>query len=76
MALDASGETPTTAAAPVQVEADVNLVLDDGSQENAASARSISEFMVLNRFTPGAGDFAFDLDEIRVYFESGSSTYR
>ena len=73
LALDAVGQAPAAATVPQQVQADVNLVLDDGGPEDGIGIGGNQEFIFLNRFTPDAGDFAFDLEEIRVYFQSGTT---
>lgn len=67
------GESELPSAAPQQVQADVNLVLDDGSAEASIGIGGTHEFIFLNRFTPNPSDFAFDLTEIQVYFRGGTS---
>jgi len=49
--------------------ADIELILDDGSAENNIGIGDTWEFIFLNQFTPGAGAFPFTLDEIQVYFD-------
>jgi hypothetical protein len=46
----------------------VNLIIDDGSRDNAIGLTAGGQFLWLNRFTPGAGEFPFCLTEISVLF--------
>ncbi|MGQ9598812.1 MAG: S8 family serine peptidase [Anaerolineae bacterium] len=67
------GELAPPSTSPQQAQADVNLVLDDGSAEGSLGIGGTSEFIFLNRFTPNLTDFAFDLTQIQVYFRGGGS---
>jgi hypothetical protein len=49
----------------------VNLVVDDGSQENNIGLTSGGQFLWLNRFTPAPGEFPFTLDEVQILFDTG-----
>jgi len=61
-----------TAAAPAPVPlADVNLILDDGTRENALGLTAGGQFIWLNRFTPDPADFPFSLTEVQVLFGQG-----
>jgi subtilisin family serine protease len=67
---------PTSGGATASVQAvlaDVNLELDDGSIENNVGLVPPTEFIFLNRFTPSPCDFSFDLEQIRVYFDTGNN---
>lgn len=46
----------------------VPLILDDGSRENALGLTSGGQFIWLNRFTPVASDFPFQLEQVQVFF--------
>lgn len=61
--------------APVSAfpNADVDLILDDGSADNAVGIGGNWEFIFLNRFTPSPGSYPFTLKEIQVYFDSGTN---
>ena len=50
--LSATGETGAEPAAPPQVLADVDLILDDGASENNIGIGGTWEFGWVNRFTP------------------------
>ena len=52
--------------------ADVDLILDDGTVENNIGIGGTWEFLFLNRFTPPASAYPFTLNEIQVYFSSDS----
>jgi len=49
--------------------ADVELILDDGTVENNIGIGGTLEFIFLNRFTPDPGAYPFTLNEIQVYFD-------
>jgi len=51
------------------INADVELILDDGTVENDIGIGGTWEFIFLNRFTPDPGAFPFTLNEIQVYFD-------
>ncbi len=50
--------------------ADVDLILDDGTSENNIGIGGTWEFIFVNRFTPAPGSYPFTLNEIQVYFDS------
>jgi hypothetical protein len=61
-----------TAAAPAPAPlADVNLILDDGTRENALGLTNGGQFIWLNRFTPDPADFPFSLTEVQILFGQG-----
>jgi hypothetical protein len=67
------GKELSKPAAPQAIQAAVNLVLDDGSIENALGVNSATnsvQFIWLNRFTPNPSEFPFTLDEIWMLFDS------
>jgi hypothetical protein len=49
----------------------IQLVLDDGSWENALGLSAGGQFIWLNRFTPNAAEFPFTLDEVHILFGGG-----
>ena len=57
-------------ANPAPLLADVELILDDGTTENGVGIGGTWEFLWLNRFTPDASDFPFNLNTISVYFDA------
>jgi uncharacterized repeat protein (TIGR01451 family) len=55
----------------------VSLVLDDGSAENSIGVTdgvSSYQFVWMNRFTPAAADFPFNLEQISILWPSGQVT--
>jgi len=50
--------------------ADVELILDDGSRDNGIGIGGSQEFLWLNRFTPPAEAFPFDLEQVQIYFSA------
>lgn len=54
-------------------EADVELILDDGTRENGIGIIDDLEFIFLNRFTPDPGVYPFTLNKIQVYFASSDN---
>jgi hypothetical protein len=66
-------------AGPVDVEllemattglnADVELILDDGLVDNNIGIGGTLEFLWVNRFTPAADAFPFNLEQVQVYFD-------
>jgi len=72
--LEASGgtATPVTLQLPGGAipEADVSLVLDDGSRDNDIGLGGTIEMLWVNRFTPDSSAFPFEIDEISVWFSS------
>lgn len=53
---------------PVGADQDVQLILDDGSRENALGLTNGGQFLWLNRFTPAPTDFPFVLEEVHILF--------
>lgn len=70
LSLEANGINIATADAPLAPAQDVSLILDDGSRENDIGIGGTLEFIYLNRFTPAASDFPFELNQIQVYFST------
>jgi hypothetical protein len=67
-------EAASVATNPEAPLAPVSLVLDDGSHEDnlglVDSGAGVSyQFIWLNRFTPAAGEFPFNLEQIQVLFD-------
>ena len=52
------------------LNADVELILDDGSVDNNIGIGGTWEFIWANRFTPDPGAFPFNLEQVQVYFDS------
>jgi hypothetical protein len=50
----------------------INLVLDDGTNENGLGLTAGGQFIWFNRFTPAPSDFPFTLTEIQFYTGSDS----
>lgn len=69
---DASGSgNPLKQDPPQDARLDpVDLVLDDGTNENNIGVGGTQEFLWLNRFTPDPASFPFTLNQIQVYFET------
>lgn len=67
-AIASDGSSDVILALPVEPEGapDVNLILDDGTNEN--NIGDVGQFIWINRFTPAAGDFPFALTEVQVVF--------
>ncbi len=74
--LSASGsvEKAPTVEPKSGLNADVELILDDGSRENGIGIGGTQEFIFLNRFTPAPASFPFTLDQVQVYFGSADMT--
>jgi hypothetical protein len=53
-----------------RLNAEVELILDDGTVDNNIGIGGTLEFIWVNRFTPPADAFPFNLDQIQVYFDS------
>ncbi len=70
LALDANDIAGPTGPAPKTPNADVALVLDDGSRDNDIGIGGLQEFIWVNRFTPNASDFPFQVNEVWIYFSS------
>ncbi len=65
---------------PQAPDAPVNLVLDDGSLESNIGLNDTGlgvayQFIWLNRFTPAAGEFPFDLEQIQVLFDGTGGVF-
>lgn len=52
-------------------EAAVDLIIDDGTRENAVGLTTGGQFVWLNRFTPAPTDFPFTLQEVQILFGAG-----
>ena len=50
----------------------VNLILDDGSYDNALGVGGTADFIAVNRFTPAAEQFPIALTEVSLYFEGST----
>jgi hypothetical protein len=50
------------------LNADVELIVDDGTRENGVGIGGTLEFLWLNRFTPDPDSFPFNLDQVQIYF--------
>lgn len=50
----------------------VDLVMDDGTSEDAIGLTNGGEFIWLNQFTPASADYPFVLTQAAVYFPSGA----
>ncbi len=60
----------SSSSAPLAPQGAVNLVIDDGVNENNIGISGTREFIFLNRFTPAAVDYPFYLSQVQVYFDS------
>ncbi len=67
--LEAAGGASVETNPPV-VDAPVTLILDDGSRDNDIGLGGTIEMLWVNRFTPAAGDFPFNLNQIQIYFST------
>lgn len=75
-ALGATEGKAGSAPASAFPNADVSLILDDGSAENGIGiVGGNREFIFLNRFTPSPGSYPFTLKEIQVYFGGGANVH-
>ncbi len=63
--------TTGTQTTTLTTDQDVQLIIDDGSRENALGLTAGGQFIWLNRFTPSPADFPFNLDEIHILFGAG-----
>lgn len=62
---------PAMESAPAwQPDAEVNLILDDGTRENDIGLGGTIEMLWVNRFTPNEADFPFYIDQVAIYFSS------
>ncbi|MEA3326119.1 MAG: choice-of-anchor J domain-containing protein, partial [Chloroflexota bacterium] len=64
-----SKENPVKSAVNSMPNADIELILDDGTAENNIGVGGTWEFIFLNRFMPDPGAFPFTLNEIQVFFD-------
>jgi hypothetical protein len=62
---------PPTANGPTSPDDVVELILDDGTSENALGLTAGGQFIYLNRFTPDPALFPFTLQEVQHYFYTG-----
>jgi len=67
-------ERPGDGPVPYSKDWDVELILDDGTADDAIGIGGGSEFMVVNRFTPAADEFPFMLEQVDISFEASGST--
>lgn len=51
--------------------ADVDLILDDGSRDDALGLTAGGQFVWFNRFTPSPADYPFTLNEVQILFGAG-----
>ncbi len=68
------GERPGAGPVPYAKAWDVELVLDDGTAEDAIGIGGTAAFMAVNRFTPAADQYPFILERVDVSFESSGNT--
>lgn len=77
MALKALGEPKPVKSTEYTPHGPINLVVDDGSAENSIGVTdgvSSYQFIWMNRFTPAAAAFPFNLEEISILWPSGQVT--
>lgn len=55
----------------VSPNADVDLILDDGSRDDALGLTAGGQFVWFNRFTPSPADYPFTLNEVQILFGAG-----
>ncbi len=60
-------------AGPWQPSGAIELVLDDGTSEDAIGLTSGEAFVWFNRFTPDPSDFPFTLDQISLIFRDSAN---
>ena len=75
LSLEANDITGLIAPAPSIPEGAISLILDDGTSENNLGVGGTAEFLWVNRFSPAAGDFPFQLNQIQVYFDSSGIVF-
>ncbi len=63
-------ERPGAGPVPYSKAWDVELVLDDGTAEDAIGIGGTAEFIVVNRFTPAEDQFPFMLEQVDISFEA------
>jgi len=66
-------ERPGDGPVPYSKAFDVELVLDDGTAEDAIGIGGSAPFMVVNRFTPAEDQFPFLLEQVDISFEASGS---
>lgn len=64
--------SPTIEPSDSTINADVELILDDGSYDTSIGFTYGQEIIWFNRFTPNPESFPFFLNEIQVYFADDS----
>ena len=64
---DMGGPTPFS-----QKANEVNLILDDGSYDDAIGIGGTADFIAVNRFTPEDDQFPMTLTEVSVYFDAST----
>ncbi len=67
------GPVQSVPADPWAPSGDVQLVVDDGSAEDAIGLTAGGSFLWLNRFTPDPAEFPFFLDEISILFRNSAT---
>ncbi len=74
--LGKSTQTAPVMAAPWRASGSINLSVDDNSLDNSVGVNSSSaayQFIWLNRFTPSASDYPFQLEQISVIWPTGQA---
>ena len=66
-------ERPGDGPVPYSKAWDVELVLDDGTAEDAIGIGGSAAFMVVNRFTPSEDQFPFLLEQVDISFEASGA---
>jgi len=70
---NAAPSAPSVQAVPWAPSGPVELVLDDGSAEDALGLTAGGQFLWLNRFTPDPDVFPFTLDQISILFRDSAT---
>jgi hypothetical protein len=71
----AAGGPKTVKSNPPALSGAIDLVLDDGTPENSIGVNdstSAYQFIWMNRFTPAAADFPFNLEEVSILWPTGN----
>ncbi len=66
-------ENSGAAAGNFAIDDAVEMVLDDGSRDTQIGIGGSKQFIFLNRFTPPADAYPFELTQIQVFFDSEGS---
>ena len=66
-------ERPGAGPVPYSKAFDVELVLDDGTAEDAIGIGGATPFLALNRFTPNPDQFPFFLEQVDISFEASGN---